>query len=65
MKNIPDFSYINEYGETIENKLVKVIEYYEIFNDIKFTDFTDVFSRFIIADLDDTPEIILKKYFGL
>ncbi len=64
-KNIPDFSYINEYGETIENKLVKVIEYYEIFNDIKFTDFTDVFSRFIIADLDDTPEIILKKYFGL
>lgn len=49
----------------VENKIVKIIEYFEILKEIECKNFTEVFSRHIVAKLEDTPEKILEKYYGL
>lgn len=52
----------NSYGELVNNKIVNIIDYYEILDDIDFKNFTEVYSRYIIGDLKDTPQAIIEKY---
>lgn len=49
----------------LDNRVVKIIEYYEIMDEIEFKNFVEVFSRHIIADKEDTAEMILEKYYGI
>ena len=52
----------NSYEELVNNKIVNIIDYYEILDDIEFKNFTEVYSKYIIGDLKDTPQDIIEKY---
>lgn len=64
-ENLKPLKYKNAYGEMLDNRVVKIIEYYEIMDEIEFKNFVEVFSRHIIADKEDTAEMILEKYYGI
>lgn len=60
--NIEVLKYKNAYMEDAVNSVVKVINYYEILDEIEFKNFTEVYSRFIECNINDTVDII-EKYF--
>lgn len=63
--NIKPLKYENAYGEIVDNRIVKIIEYNEILDEIEFENFVEVFSRHIIGNIEDTPEMIIEKYYGI
>lgn len=64
-ENLKPLKYKNAYGEIVDNRVVKIIEYYEIMDKIEFNNFVEVFSRHIIGDMEDTAEMILEKHYGI
>lgn len=59
----PPLDYVNGYGETVHNRIVQVIDYFEITDPIEADDFTEVYSRFIIEKIGTTVEDIRNKYY--
>lgn len=62
-KNIPTLFYKNVYGEDVETSIVKIIDYFEVIDKIEFENFIEVYSRFIVGNVDDTEETILNRFF--
>lgn len=57
-----EVDYQNVYGNLVRWKFVKIVEIYEILdNDLKQG--TEVFSRYIIADKNDSLEMVMERYF--
>lgn len=61
---IPPLDYINGYGEVVHNRIVRVIDYFQLNDPVDTADFTEVYSRFIVEKIDTTAEDVVNKYYN-
>lgn len=62
-KNIQPLKYKNSYGEDVHCSIVKIIDHFEIIEEVEFENFTEVYSRFIIGNVDDDLDSIVNRFF--
>lgn len=63
-EKIPPLEYVNGYGERIHNRIVHIIDYFQLIDSIEGEDFTEVYSRFIVEKIDTTAEDVVNKYYN-
>lgn len=63
-EKIPTLKYNNCYGELICQKVVAVIDSFNIISNIKFNEFEEVYSRHFIEEENTTLNNIIEKYYS-
>lgn len=56
--------YENIYGENVLNKIVQVVDYFELMYEIEIRDFMEVYSRYFVEELGTTRDDMLSKYYA-
>lgn len=62
-EKILTLEYVNGYGETVQNRIIQVIDYFKMIDSIKADDHIEVYSRYIIEKVGTTVEDIVNQYY--
>lgn len=62
-EQIPPVEYVNGHGESVLNRIIRIIDYVELMDSIEADDYTEVYSRFLIEKIGTTPEDVIIKYY--
>lgn len=63
-QKIPSLKYVNGYGETVHNQIVRVIDYFQLIDSVEADDFTEIYSRFIVVKGGTTVDDVVNTYYN-
>ena len=62
-KKIPANKYTNAYGEEVSVEVVAVIDYFNLFENVEFDNFTEIYCRHFIEKKSMVVADIIEKYY--
>ena len=62
-KKIPANNYTNAYGEEVSVEVVAVIDYFNLFENVEFDNFTEIYCRHFIEKKSMMVADVIEKYY--
>ena len=62
-KKIPANKYTNAYGEEVSVEVVAVIDYFNLFENVEFDNFTEIYCRHFIEKKSMVVADVIEKYY--
>ena len=62
-KNLPANKYTNAYGEEVSVEVVAVIDYFNLFENVEFDNFTEIYCRHFIEKKSMVVADVIEKYY--
>lgn len=62
-KKIPANKYTNAYGEEVSVEVVAVIDYFNLFENVEFDNFTEIYCRHFIEKKSMVMADVIEKYY--
>ena len=62
-KKIPANKYTNAYGEEVSVEVVAVIDYFNLFENVEFDNFTEIYCRHFIEKKSMMVADVIEKYY--